>query len=444
MVYKVQKMKKIFVADPSLDDLRGHHYGLSITIVNAAKEIGYQTAILANKRASEALLKNSRYHVFPIFSASIYFMDGLKGQKKCGDFFYAEFLSFIREKNVGSDDIVLFHTAIGEVYAGLLLLIQRLSQKEIKSLPEIHVCTPYNEDLMPGSLRKNDLCKTISMISNHCAMNEGKIYFWVENKSLVNHYAVRTNVNHIALHIPLQCRSSIEKVIHADLSKKPIVSYLGAAREEKGFLEVVKLLRAYREKIIQEKQAKKNVRFFIHCVPQKVGYTDLIKNAIAELKELRVDLDIMLWDQSLSEDEYYNKIKESAAIFLLYDKRYQVRGSGILAEALTMGCRIIATPESVCALYADPTIDCISSDINAQLQYLYDMTNPLDDKRKQRLIDRTKANRQLHDPLDYLRRVEARQCYQQTQGSFYAVMSLTGGIRQRMVSLSSIDPLDVF
>ncbi|EGV28540.1 hypothetical protein ThidrDRAFT_3690 [Thiorhodococcus drewsii AZ1] len=441
---KPHEQKRLFVADPSLDDLRGHHYGLSVTIADAGTEAGYEVAILTNKRGKQALSKNAHYRFLPLFSASIYFVDEIKGQKEPGDYFYSEFLQFLREEHVASDDVVLFHTAIGEVYAGLLLLINRLNQKEVKTLPEIHLCTPYNEDLMPGNLRGRDLCKTISMISSQCALKDGKVYFWVENKSLVNHYAVRTSVNHVPLHIPLRCRLSVERVVRADLSEKPIVSYLGAAREEKGFLKVVELLRAYRDSLYHVKKAKANIQFFIHCVPQKVGYTPSIRNAINELEALKADLDIVLWNEPLAEAEYHAKMEESAAIFLLYDERYRVRGSGILAEALTMGCRIIATPDSVCALYADRNIDCVSSDMSVKIQYLFDMTNVFDETRQQQLVERTKENRHLHDPRGYLRRIEARQKYQHSQGSFYAILHAIGGYHHRMIALDGIDSLEAF
>ncbi|NEV65004.1 hypothetical protein [Thiorhodococcus minor] len=434
-------MKRLFIADPSLDDLRGHHYGLSVTIADAATELGYKVAILSNRKSTKALLSSPRYSIRPIFSASIYFTDTIKSQKCCGDYLSREFRDFIKTEQVCSRDIVIFHTAIGEVYCGLLRLIESLHDQEASALPEIHLCTPYNEDLMPGNLRGQELCRTITKLSRYSALKGGRIYFWVENYSLVNHYAVRTSVNHPTLHIPLKTDVFAANAAAHGFSKKPLVSYLGAAREEKGFLEVASLLRAYRDDLLTNRRKSSGLRFFVHCVPQKVGYTKKIQDAITEMKFLSEEFDLVLDDQPLSEDRYRELLAESDALFLLYDERYRVRGSGILAEALTMGCRIITNPGTVCARYADASIDCISSEQLMQIRYLYELEDVFVDKGCPKLLTRTLLYQDLHDPFFFLRKIEARPNYESTQASFYTAMFFEVGVCPRMVTLGKLHPL---
>ena len=49
---KVGKLARFFLIDQSLVDRGGHHYDYSTCIVAAAKELGFETLVAANRKAS--------------------------------------------------------------------------------------------------------------------------------------------------------------------------------------------------------------------------------------------------------------------------------------------------------------------------------------------------------------------------------------------------------
>ena len=126
------------------------------------------------------------------------------------------------------------------------------------------------------------------------------------------------------------------------------VVYIGAAREEKGFLLIPDVI-----KTISVSAEKKNIKFTIQCSPQIIGYLPVISEAIAKLRNFPSWI-VNLIEDSQSMNEYFATIDDADVILLCYDKtRYGVRGSGIAVEAVAFGKIIIATPETFPAYVAE-------------------------------------------------------------------------------------------
>ncbi|HIB85051.1 MAG TPA: glycosyltransferase family 1 protein [Chromatiaceae bacterium] len=127
--------------------------------------------------------------------------------------------------------------------------------------------------------------------------------------------------------------------VSREINQAVTVVYLGAAREEKGFLLLPELIGSLYEVLGKSEQ----LRFVIQCSPQIVGYLPSIKVAIEKLRQFPSDY-VELRDKPQSTKDYYEMLSGSDVVMLCYDHdRYRVRGSGIAVEAVALGKILLST-----------------------------------------------------------------------------------------------------
>ncbi len=373
---------RLVIIDPSLKDQRGHHYALTKAISDAALKNGIDVLIFANRNVS-SLPELNKVEIFPVFSSTTYdtfikpsvkqrsplyikvlgllppaLLLHLKSYKKKvmswvrSHVFSSmgrsravlplseELLLAIKQHKLNSSDHILIHTADGEIYRELLQLSVK---SNFNNLPYFHVNTPYDDRVMPH-YNKSLTPKRVINYLKCLGKIESRVFLYAENKLLANYLSSIWDAKVCPLEIPPAIRH-----MHNKKSSKGTLNvvYIGAAREEKGFLLIPDIL-----KITSISEEKKNIKFTIQCSPQIIGYLPVISKALAKLREFPSEV-VSLIEQPQSMNEYFATIENADVVLLCYDKnRYGVRGSGIAVEAVTFGKIIIASPETFPAYVA--------------------------------------------------------------------------------------------
>lgn len=117
---------------------------------------------------------------------------------------------------------------------------------------------------------------------------------------------------------------------------KKIITYIGDARTEKGFLDLPKIVKA-----VAASSLRDNVKFFIQCNFNIPGGEPGIGEALEDLRSVK-DLEIEFAEEAIPRDAYVRQIQNSDFVLLMYDSDlYRERSSGILVEALSAGASVV-------------------------------------------------------------------------------------------------------
>lgn len=370
---------KIVLVDPSLRDIRGHHYELAANVTHGAHTAGYEVVWLVHKdfprdvhpenvavhgvfdttmydrfvvpnqssaRPDSKLAEVARKFAWRIHSArerirllamklprrlwSISSPGSVRVIDSMSDILWAT----LNSAGISDRDHLLIHTADGSTYSDVLDLVLK---RGTDMLPYIHVCTPYDMSTMPHQHQLRPVRKIIEYLSDLGVVGY-KLFLYGENDLLAESLGEWFGCDVDVLNLPApRAADQSPEVMH---TKRPItVCYLGAAREEKGFLILPDLVEAMAEK----NRHMLNIRFVIQCSPQIIGYKPSIVDAIRRLKSFPSSY-VELRENVQSTHDYYRMLRESDVILMCYDaKKYKHRGSGIAVEAVAMGKSILAT-----------------------------------------------------------------------------------------------------
>lgn len=333
---------RLIIADPSLVDARGHHYTLTLQITRGAKQLGIEVIWFTHHdfRIENAV---DGVVVYPIFTATMY--DRYKPEKKNSlppDLerrLLNELNRGILQAGLRAEDHIYFHTGYGDLYRALPGYIGSLSGAR---KPYLHICTPYDLDTMPGKdpgAALHDLFRTFRTMR----AIDRKIFFWAETPQLAAHYTLNYGFNVRAMPLPPPHGIELGKVETA--SNVVTALYLGAAREEKGFL----LLPHLAERLYEKFGLTGRLRFIIQCSPQIIGYLPAIKTAMEKLASFPASY-VKLIDTVMDEKDYHAYLQVSDVVLLMYNKKnYRIRGSGIAVEAVCAGKCILTHKGTFCA-----------------------------------------------------------------------------------------------
>lgn len=337
-------MKKLFIADPSLLDQRGHHYALTQTISDAAIANGSEVAWVVNKsfnrERAQRGISVERHFSFTMYDKYVPLSEGSKdtGLRKRID---REIRSLIGDLSTSQSDHVLFHTSHFDVYQA----VYDFCREKKSFAPNVHLCTPYDETTMPGRPNEESVLKVLKQVAT--IPTACRVHLWAETPQLASHYRELLDIEVQPLPLPSPPELSEQassRSCSGNRSERIRVSYLGAAREEKGFTLLPRLVRMSE----LSAETKGRFKFIIQASPQIIGYTDEISRAIDELSQFGDDV-VELMTESLDEETYHRTLRESDIVLLLYNgDNYRVRGSGIAVEAIALGKCIITTRGTFC------------------------------------------------------------------------------------------------
>lgn len=341
-------MPKLAIADPSLTDHKGHHYQITNLVSEAAREAGFDPVWLVNRKFKIEDI-NKAVSVFPVYSFTMYDKYRANSDNSIPSISSSEVIEEIYDSidsmNLTAEDHVLFHTAYYDVFEAFL----QLCIKNQKLLPVIHLCTPYDESTMPGRPDDTAVVSLLKRLAEFSAI-ETRIYLWAETPQLATHYREMLSVNVYQLPLPISKTSENQLFQNESIVDEFIrIVYLGAAREEKGFTSLPKLVDLCHE----DDFTRRTVRFVIQATPQIVGYNKNILDAINKLETFGKEF-VTLIRYSLDVPTYHKILWQSEIVLLLYDEaNYRIRGSGIAVEAASLGKCLLATKGTFCESLID-------------------------------------------------------------------------------------------
>lgn len=377
---------RLIIIDPSLKDVRGHHYSLTCNISIAASKIGYDVLVLSNQNVDSAFavtgasvvptfgmttydhfiksresehaslfqkvrqkilnhtpqsIRGLLRHVRSIFIVPVNLKVDVNhaGNNVLDGGIVPELASSFQELKITSKDHVLVHTCDAIIYRSILELVQ--INRELGENVNYHLCTPYDMSIMPHSSKGISVDRVIGYLDKMGRIGKN-VFLYAENDLLAEELSANWGVEVEVLHIPIQtCQLANQRksVINENSFR---VVYLGAAREEKGFHLLPEIIDEV--SLINKKDLP--IEFIIQSSPQIVGYTEKVKKTIEQLERFdSCKVKLIMHQQGMS--EYYRLLESSDVVLLCYDKfNYKVRGSGIVAEAIAFGKNVIVTPNT--------------------------------------------------------------------------------------------------
>ncbi len=158
---------------------------------------------------------------------------------------------------------------------------------------------------------------------------KNNIYFITDSDNLKSEYEKISRFKINLLPIPHTLHLSKKKC--KDDINNLVVTSLGPPRIQKGFTQIEKLIKNY---LINKDEFDKKIEFHLQCnsIQDKSTY-----DSVKSLKELN-DSRIILYEKSLSEEDYFNLLRKSNIILIPYSRlSYSVQTSGIFTEAMGFG-----------------------------------------------------------------------------------------------------------
>jgi glycosyltransferase involved in cell wall biosynthesis len=367
--------RRFVLVDHSLKDGRGHHYELAVRITKSVLANNLKPVWVCNKNFIFAE-KHTEVDILPAINVSLYdaYNKGKRFDSLSSLRFPRIFISlfrFIRRilkttkeidnqphdtfardlvramdlLSLTTSDRLLFHTADGMTYAALDKLI---SNRNLKTLPIFHVCTPYDPvGVMPNLIQGCDISQIVNKWSQRKIL-DNRIFLYGENHLLAEHLSKIWNIKVRPLELPaIQVPNNQSNTFSAkrqiDNRHSFEVVYLGPARIEKGFHLIPEIVQFTMEFLKREGFREDKVNFTLQCTPQIIGYTPQVLKAIERLQTYGKNI-VTLVPEILSTEDYFSLLDRAHVILLPYGvNEYRVRSSGIVAEALSLNKIIVTT-----------------------------------------------------------------------------------------------------
>ncbi len=382
---------KLFIADPALSSFQGHHFSLTRTFSEAASKHDLHIIWLVSKRLPHGDYNLSgNVTIDRVFSEGTY--DAYEQAKKSATLIqpppksrlyqkvqalymrmpaplrimaktvlrritpfdrlfsataqshalqsptkrqHEELMHALKKYPYSPEDSIFFHTSDAQTYFTIVeLFVKSLPPEQWHTLPSLHLSTPYDEGIMPHNKTTITAATSIRYLRS-LNLIDRQVFLYAENDLLAEHHSQQWSAPVKPLFIP-------QRPLPGEAQARPTqaitFSYLGAAREEKGF---VYLAGAIEEFLAACK--RDDVRFELQASPQIVGYAPAIKAAVDRLMSIS-DSRLHIITQPQSPADYDAALNRSDVLLLCYDpSRYAVRSSGIIFEALANGKIAITT-----------------------------------------------------------------------------------------------------
>jgi hypothetical protein len=337
--------RNFILIDHSIEDSTGHYLEYAKRVIRAAKSLNYRTVLGVNSRADEVICPDADV-IDKAFSRSFWENSAISRSALVANYFrknskivgnpdfariYAEELqSYFARVGAKAGDVVFVPTLGGIELIGIALYS---ATKNAISL-DWHLL--FRRDLpTPAGIfiskEHINYFRTIESFSefNTC-FTKGQVAFYTDTAELTERYSRGVKKVFVTLPIPIDEALSVKnKTNGAPL----IVSYLGDAREEKGFHLLPKLIAAIRAHGFTEA----DVQFRVQANLPLIGNSARAADAKKQLVNIQGDGVQVLYGP-FSSDVYYQLIATSDVILIPYSKKsYQARSSGIFAEALASG-----------------------------------------------------------------------------------------------------------
>lgn len=290
--------KTLHLIEPTLFDQTGHGFSYADSVLSANKSFGLNIYLWCDRRAKNLFSPT-------LCTTRTYFFRPIRQIQKI--FLYRKLIKqpdiiFVSTSDFWDLKILAFYSKVFTPKAAIFLHFHQFKQNHAKL----------------NALRKIAVqCKNIKILTP--TENLAKIF---SNNGIKNTFVVPC---------PTFCP---EINITKDMAKFSKVLYAGAARSDKGFATVIKLLQSLRAKNI-------NIPFEIQIsTPNSQRYDQPTTQALQQLQTIS-HTNLILHRATLDREQYL-RLFQNAICLLLYDqKSYQDKFSGIALDAFYAGCPII-------------------------------------------------------------------------------------------------------
>jgi glycosyltransferase involved in cell wall biosynthesis len=330
----------LFVLDPGLESIAGHHFGYDLLVSAFCKDHGLGCLVFSSKKMRPEI--GEAIPAVRLFRASPYVESGdpldsslpnasLEDRIKYWKQIFLEDLENLNAHEITRTDVILVHSfrhiqlqAIGEWFRcrftdnGPRLVLLHT----IDSLWDYGGCC-----LLPNATFYGNALKLFE------PLEPDDFTLGAANEMLCRELQLVTNIPS-SVH-PMPCSRPNSVAFAAPLAGlgSICISSLGASRPEKGF-------HLLPEVVSQAVEADPRISFLIQ-ISQIVADRDrVVVDRLANLAESTPKLKLVCQDLTLQ--EHLCHIKSSAIVLLPYDpNRYYARGSNILGEALMLGIPVV-------------------------------------------------------------------------------------------------------
>ncbi len=337
--------RRLFIADPGLRGVLGHHLGYSQAVAEAALEAGIAPLVLAGAgfaggiaggRIPSRSVFTARYQGAggggalrrALFGAASYLPGALAGlvapplralrrraQGGQADGFGAELAAALAAEGAGEEDAVLLHSVSAANLAGLT------SALEPGPGPLVWVVlrrTPEEMDLDDAGPEP-----VLVLLRGLAARFGSRLRLFADTRGLAEDFTARTGLPVEEVPPPVLVPERAPRA----LASPPHVVFAGGARGEKGYGTLPGAVAALAGR----------ARFTVHSGAIGPGDDPLVQRAHRRLRAMQGP-SLRLIERGLDPGEYLELLLSTDLIFLPYDgAAYGPRSSGILAEALALG-----------------------------------------------------------------------------------------------------------
>lgn len=339
--------RRFLLLDHSIEDPTGHYLEYAIRVLRAAKLAGFETILGVNKRAGEIVCPEADA-IDKAFSRTFWENQAPNYGKLtfglfrndcpiAGDsnfsFQYAnELRAFFLRAGATADDLVFVPTLGGTELVGIALYSGFEDAQDIKWHLLFRRDLPTPRSLVDARVHLSLRRVRADFAEAGKRFKKGNIFFYTDTEELTARYNKLGFGTFTTLPIPIDKTLNIKKQKHQPPSPF-VVSYLGDAREEKGFYLLPEVISTLRSAGFGEQR----VRFRIQANLPLCGGTSSAVRAKAELTGYR-HAGVEIIEGPFDSDTYHQLISTSDVILVPYCSRsYAARSSGIFAEALAAG-----------------------------------------------------------------------------------------------------------
>lgn len=326
---------KVFcTVDPHLKDFVGHYYEYDKSLMEPAIKRGYKYLVLGNKNATPEIRKTLPFE--GAFSRDIWFsirpllIIPKISTLVCNFIFYLELRRALNTERVGEHWTVFCHMVSHNQILAWAFWFRRFPAEDA---PHLNLLFRFDAGWLDGQITA--LAFKIMECCNAC----DRVHILSDSERLAKDHARFTKM-------PITCVPIPHTAIindHSDHSE-PVAGdntlcfiSLGDAREEKGFLEILKTI-----KLLDDRGELKTTKFIL----QANHAAHNILSAIREL-DIREKKHVNFIFNELSTAEYYRLLHTADCVLLPYwQSVYSGRTSGVFTEALAVGKPVIVTADT--------------------------------------------------------------------------------------------------
>ena len=344
---------RLFVLDPDLQTFVGHSFEASVRVAEAGIAAGMHPFIFGNRHfaAGPVSVAGGKAEIIPFFKAHAFDFSALgKGGMRLNaafddepvlqewEIYLKKLLAIDKKHHFCSSDVIYAHTlsyavAIGWLY--FLLLKDPVDRPTIYSL--IYAKPNSIQGSRPGNANIVEILRKFEA--------EGLLYryifFHTETVRLRDFYGA------LGFKFPVFMGPIPQAMLNSrlkPLKRTTTITYLGEAREEKGFQMVPDVIDGLMSEFLLEEERSK-VKFIVQISANSGNNTTIIGEArerLAALKDKFKNIELL---DDLPADVYQRVVDETDIALLPYNPDiYHTRGSGIAFEALAAGKVVACSP----------------------------------------------------------------------------------------------------